>query len=99
MSARLRVLPRALQDIADARAWYEAKREGLGLEFCECFEASLKVIQQFPFIYPVVVRDARRCLMGRFPYGIIYRVPEPDLILIIAVLHGARDPEVLRQFE
>jgi plasmid stabilization system protein ParE len=97
--ARVLILPRALSDVEEARNWYEEQREGLGLEFYESFEASLRVIRRFPAMYPVVLRDIRRCLMGRFPYGIIYRIAEPDGIILVAVLHGSRDPEILQGLE
>jgi hypothetical protein len=33
----------------------------------------------------------RRCLTHVFPYGVLYTV-EPDFILIVAVMHGSREP-------
>lgn len=42
-------------------------------------------------MYPSVHRGVRRSLTHRFPFGIYYRV-EQDMIIVIAVMHGSRDP-------
>jgi plasmid stabilization system protein ParE len=34
----------------------------------------------------------RRMIVSRFPYAVFYRV-EADRIVVLAVLHTARDPE------
>ena len=37
--------------------------------------------------------EVRRALVSRFPYGIFYRV-ESKRVVVLAVLHTARDPKV-----
>lgn len=44
-----------------------------------------------PFLCPKVRSDARRKVLRRFPYCVIY-LAEPEHIEIIAVIHFARDP-------
>jgi hypothetical protein len=39
MAAELILAPEGEQDIADAYAWYEERRTGLGEEFLSCVEA------------------------------------------------------------
>jgi hypothetical protein len=48
-------------------------------------------ILENPETYPVFHREARRIRLKRFPYSILYRV-YPELIVIVACLHGRRDP-------
>ena len=36
-------------------------------------------------------QDVRRCLTRRFPYALLYTI-EADYILILAVMHGSREP-------
>jgi len=42
-------------------------------------------------MYPVVHRDTRRALMRRFRFGIYFRV-EQSRIMVVAVIHGSRQP-------
>lgn len=81
----------ALADIQAARAWYDEQRPGLGEEFVIAVEAAVSEIVRLPDAWPVVHRNARRYLMERFPYCIYYRASE-DEIVIVACMHGARDP-------
>lgn len=41
-------------DLAEAYAWYEARRPGLGDEFLGCVEAGIEAIRRTPLLYPVV---------------------------------------------
>ncbi len=45
-----------------------------------------------PFPCPKVRGEARRKVLRRFPYSLIY-LAEPDSIEIIAVIHFSRDPK------
>jgi len=48
--------------------------------------------QRNPLTYPVVFGSARRATLRRFPYSVIYE-PSEDEILIVACIHGRRDPQ------
>ncbi len=86
-------LPSALDDVRTAYAWYEGERPGLGDEFLEAVQSALDRILGFPLASPVVHRDARRSLVERFPYCVYYRVAGDGLV-VVALLHAARDPDV-----
>jgi plasmid stabilization system protein ParE len=91
MTAQIRLRPEAEQDLADAAAWYEEQRPGLGQEFLDEARVTLSTIAEMPSMYGAIHRSTRRALMHRFPFGIFYRV-EKDLIIVLAVLHGSRHP-------
>jgi toxin ParE1/3/4 len=91
MSLPLIVTPEAEADVAEARAWYEDRREGLGEEFVLCVEAGLEHIRRAPMASREVQSGVRRVVVRRFPYGIFYRV-DPDQIAVLAVYHTSRDP-------
>ena len=40
----------------------------------------------------MIYRDVRRMLLARFPYGVYFR-EFPEVIVIIACMHGRRDPK------
>ena len=45
-----------------------------------------------PFGYQDLRSGIRRVLTRRFPYAIYFSI-EADAVVVLAVLHGARDPE------
>jgi len=83
--------PEAEQDLSDAAAWYEEQQHGLGHEFLDEILAMLLTIAESPSLYPNVHRNTRRAIIHRFPFGVYYRV-EGSTIVIVAVMHGSRNP-------
>ena len=81
----------AAADIEDAFIWYEEQRSGLGSDFLKTVDDALVAIQRAPHLHPVTHRDTRRALLRRFPYGIYYRIYE-DLLVVVACMHGRRNP-------
>ena len=71
--------------------FYEDCREGLGLEFLTNVEAALDAIARRPDLWRRLKGRFRRCLVHRFPYGVIYAV-EDDVVYVAAVMHLKRKP-------
>ena len=88
---RIVVRPAAAADIGEAFLWYENQRAGLGNEFLGAAQAVIDAIAARPDMHPVIQRNTRRALLRRFPYAIYYRV-YPDVIAVVACMHGRRDP-------
>jgi plasmid stabilization system protein ParE len=91
MSLPLIVTPEAEEDIAEARAWYNRQRAGLGDDFVDQVDAALDRICRIPKGATEVYPGVRRVVLRRFPYGAFYRVDE-DQIAVLAVYHSKRDP-------
>jgi plasmid stabilization system protein ParE len=91
----LRVIFRraAQAEFIDAAAWYDQRREGLGEEFVREIEIAIDKVAQSPASYPIVSGDVRRTVIRRFPYCIYFRIRQNQLV-VLAVFHGRRDPEV-----
>jgi len=81
----------AERDIEEAANWYEQQREGLGYEFLDELSAAFDAVSERPDMYPVVHRGVHRALIGRFPFGVFYRVAG-ETAVVIAVLHARRSP-------
>ena len=81
----------AIGEINDAAAWYESQRAGLGLEFANAISSSIDLIKGNPLQYQQVFKDRRRAVVARFRFNLIYYVTE-DEVVIVACLHGHRDP-------
>lgn len=89
---RVRFLQVAKIELGDAVEYYNRERPGLGYEFLWEVFFAIDRIKQFPEAWAAFHEDARRCLVRRFPYGIIY-VQDKDTIVILAVAHLHRTPD------
>lgn len=92
MTRQLVFRPEADLEINEAAEWYEAREQGLAVEFLRVLDACIESIRRSPLLYPVVSGEVRRAVLRRFPYSVIYMVRE-DEILVIACFHGQRDPK------
>lgn len=93
---KVRVLSCAEREFVDAVDRYNAKRPGLGYEFAAEVRSAFERIGAFPDAWPLFSARSRRCILSRFPYGILYQI-RTDRILVVAVMHLKRDPEIWRQ--
>jgi toxin ParE1/3/4 len=96
MATEVHIAPEAEQDIAEAYAWYEARRTGLGEEFLSCVEACIEAIRRMPELYAVVHENYRRGLVRRFPYAVFYECIE-NRLTVYGIFHTSRDPDKWRQ--
>jgi plasmid stabilization system protein ParE len=78
-------------DLAEAKAWYERQRVGLGVEFVENVQQCLQRNIDMPLAFGEEFPGVRCAIVRRFPYGIYYRA-DADRIAVIAVYHSKRDP-------
>ncbi len=86
------VVTRATEDdIVAAALWYEARSDGLGMDFIRAADAALAAVARSPHQYPVVHREVRRVLLRRFPYA-VYFVTRDRTVQVIACMHVRRDP-------
>jgi plasmid stabilization system protein ParE len=83
--------PEAEQELEEAADWYESQRDGLGGEFVAAVRAMIVRFLEAPERFPIV-HGARRALVGRFPYAVVY-VASTAGVLIIAVAHLRRRPK------
>jgi len=81
------------RDLAAGFGYYEEQTRGLGEQFLGAVDASFGAIERYPEMFARVHGEVRRALVSRFPYGIFYRV-ESKRVVVLAVLHTARDPKV-----
>ncbi|WFB36041.1 type II toxin-antitoxin system RelE/ParE family toxin [Kiritimatiellota bacterium B12222] len=84
--------PDAEKEFLDAVSYYEDCEPGLGIDLAQEVHASIKNAVDYPSMWPLLSDEIHRCLVHRFPYGVIYS-PEPHGILILAVMHLHRKPD------
>ena len=61
------VNPPAEADLAEAKAWYDGRRPGLGDDFLLCIDEVFEGIRRRPELHGEVFRELRLALVGRFP--------------------------------
>lgn len=86
------IRPAAAVEIDEAYLWYESRRTGLGEEFLAEVNGTLDTMREMPELYAVVHRDTRRAMLVRFPYSLLYRLVNKEVI-VVACFHGKRDPK------
>jgi len=91
MTSSLVVGAEAEQDISHAYSWYEQQRAGLGREFITCVDDALASIQLNRLAYVKSYKSARLALVRKFPFIICFLF-ETDVVDVIAVFHGHRNP-------
>jgi len=96
MAAEFIVAPEAEEDIAEAYAWYERQRVGLGEDFLSRVDACIQGICRAPQVHAIIHENYRRGLVRKFPYAVFYEFAE-DLVTVYCVFHTSRDPEKWRQ--
>lgn len=92
----VRIHVAAAEEAAEAAAWYEKERPGLGSEFAQAIDAALDLLEED--IIPLTsmpgltaAQDVKRLLLRRFPYAVVVR-ERGNEILVVAVAHHARRP-------
>jgi len=91
MKLEISIRPEAELDLTDAAQWYESQQPGLGHQFLDEALAIFSAISASPQTWQIAHRNTRRALLHRFPFGIYYRI-EQDAIVVVAVMHGSRNP-------
>ena len=86
----------ARRELDEAGDWYEQERIGLGLEFFAEIERLLHRIADNPEQFPVLYHGTRKAVARRFPYCVYFR-ERNQLIVVVAVFHSARNPEVWKR--
>jgi ParE toxin of type II toxin-antitoxin system, parDE len=89
---KIRLFSIAQKELDSAIEFYDAQRQGLGNDFLSEVLEAFDRIRNFPFAWPPFHKNTRRCIVSRFPYGIIYFMEE-NVVLVVAISHLHREPE------
>ncbi|MDD5410627.1 MAG: type II toxin-antitoxin system RelE/ParE family toxin [Methylobacter sp.] len=89
---KIEFLEAAQVELDQSFEWYETQQKNLGVQFLNEFDAAIRRIATYPESYILIEKDLRRCLIKRFPYGVLYGL-DADKIIVIAVAHLHRKPD------
>ena len=84
--------PEAEVELNEAVDYYDVCEEGLGLRFAREIHVTIENICKFPYAWTILSQNTRRCLLRRFPYGVIYQCKD-DHIIIIAIMQLNKKPD------
>lgn len=96
MKRSVKILDDAADEAAEAAAWYERQHEGLGFAFEQAVYAALDLLEEgivplTPMPGSAGKRGARRLILKRFPYSVVVREQDAEVV-VIAFAHHARRP-------
>ena len=83
--------PEVQEEIRESYEWYQSKSEGLGDQFLSEIEKTLKRVEKNPKRHPLISQNIRRCLVNKFPFGVLYSNSEAK-IFVVAIMHLKRRP-------
>ena len=92
-SFTIRLRGEALADLSKIRAWYRKIDPSLEDRFLRSLNDGLDRIEARPLAYQAIYRNTRRALLHKFPYSIYYVVAD-SRIIVLAVIHHKRNPEI-----
>ena len=91
---KITFLKPAEKELDDAVDYYESEQRGLGIRFQTEVALSLSRIVRQPLSYQEIGKYSRRCLVHKFPYGVIFQYRElSEEILVVCVAHLHRRPD------
>ena len=88
---KIHFLTIAQKELNDAVDWYNEQADGLGNEFLDELDRAIRRAVAYPQSCMEIESGLRRCIMARFPYGLICGL-EKDKIIVVAVAHLHRNP-------
>jgi len=89
---RVEFHPSTVGDVNEAVSYYKRARPGLDSEFRNEIDAVVARIAETPLLYPVVEAQIRRAIVHRFPYSVLFKVPDPDCVRVLVIRHHKRHP-------
>lgn len=83
--------PEVPLELEAAAIWYEERQPGLGGDFLDEYQTTLRRILNSPERWQKIRGENRKLNFHRFPYAIVYSVAA-DTLHVVAVMHLHRRP-------
>jgi toxin ParE1/3/4 len=81
----------AFAEVEAAVEWYRQRSERAAARFLDEIDRAIEQISSDPNRFPIFVFGARRILLRRFPYFVVFR-ETANRLEVVAVAHGHRRP-------
>jgi plasmid stabilization system protein ParE len=88
----IRVHPEALREAENARDWYARRSVPAAFAFINELTLAVELLKESPRMWPAFSFGTRRYPLARFPFSIIYRLKDDELIEIVALMDHKKKP-------
>jgi plasmid stabilization system protein ParE len=83
--------PEAEQELYEAAVRYESEVPELGFRFADEIERVIELLLEHPEMGSRLNDELRHFVLRRYPFSVVYAVV-PDVVYVVAVAHGSREP-------
>lgn len=83
--------PEAAEEVETTRQWYAERSPLAARAFLAELDLGVERIREAPQRWPRYGKGARRYILPRFPFSVIYRM-KGEVIEVVAVAHHRRKP-------
>jgi plasmid stabilization system protein ParE len=87
--------PEAEQELYEAAARYESEVPELGFRFADEVERVIRLLLEHPELGSRLDDELRHFVLRRYPFSVVYAVVS-DVVYVVAVAHGSREPDYWR---
>ena len=87
----VRFHPEAAEEVETARQWYAERSPPAAEAFLDELDLAVERVREAPHRWPRYGKGARRYILPRFPFSMIYRM-KAELLEVVAVAHHRRKP-------
>lgn len=87
---RVRVLPAAQAELLHEVEYYSNARAGTGIRFQAAVEAAIERALRHPLGGAPLHKETRSILVKGFPFSVIYRASETELLVVALAPHRRR---------
>ena len=92
----VRLIAAARIEFDEAVTFYLGRSDRAATDFVDAFERTKSSLSRFPFSGSRIRPDCRRTLVHNFPYQLIYRIRDGEIV-VYAVAHQKRRPGYWRK--
>ena len=90
----LKLHPKAEEDLINILNYYYEIDDKLEAKFLKYLEFTFDKIEKFTHLYPYENKTVQKVTVEKFPYIVLYE-QHGDTIMILAIFHTKRDPDIL----
>jgi toxin ParE1/3/4 len=90
--SRLIFHPEAAREVEEARNWYRERSLGAEEGFLADLDHAVEQVASAPLRWPRLKVNTRRYVFRRYPFSLVYRTYDDNLVRVLAVAHDSRRP-------
>jgi toxin ParE1/3/4 len=86
------VHPAAAAEAVEAYEYYSAANPRAAERFAELLREAVSNIAEHAETYPCIDGELRRCLLPKYPYGVLYEIVDDETLFVLVLMHLKRRP-------